>query len=149
VTDLTAIRVALAANLRTVPDCQVSPWLLASPASPSLQVVGPREFEPTTFGDHHSILMVVEGCVPGVLDRGSFEKFDAWITGATDEQDVWAAIESDDSLTKRLLDNGTVQTGQTAVADSVAVERFNGYTRTTLLNQTEALVGEWEVRVLT
>lgn len=148
-TDLTAIRVALAANLRTVPNCQVSPWLLASPSGPSLQVVGPREFEPTTFGDHHSILMVVEGCVPGVLDRGAFEKFDAWIVGATDADDVWAAIEADQALTSRLRDNGTVLAAQTAAADSVAVERFNGYQRTTLPNSTEALVGEWEVRILT
>lgn len=144
--DLTAIRSALAANLRAVPGCGVSPWLLDSPASPVLQVVAPREFEPVGFGGgHHSILMVVEGCVPGVLDRGSYETFDAWL----EDDLVWDAIEADQRLAQRLTDNGTVQTGQSSVADSVAVERFNGYQRTPLRNNTDALVGEWEVRILT
>lgn len=144
-TDLTAIRAALAANLRTVPDCQVSRYLLDTPTGPSLQVVGPREFEPIVFGsDHHSILMVVEGFVPGALDRGSHEVFDRWVTSTGDE-DVWAALEADQELTSRLADDGTVTADQAAAADSVAVERFLGYQRAA----NGGLTGEWEVRILT
>jgi hypothetical protein len=142
------IRQGLAANLRSLEDCQVSAYLLDNPTGPTLQVAGfegidyAQSYGPTTL-----LEVVVEGATPlGGGTRGAYERFDEWILG---DGTVWDAIEADQTLTSRLRDNGSVLENQDPVADSVAVQEFRGYRRSRLASGVEVLLGDWLVQVLT
>lgn len=142
------IRRGLAANLRALPDCQVSPYLLDSPTGPSLQVAGfdGIDFQ-QSFGRTTMLQVVVEGVTPlAGGSRGAYERFDEWILGDLSVQDV---LEADQTLTSRLRDNGSVLENQDPVADSVAVQEFRGYRRVRVANNIEVLLGDWLLEVLT
>lgn len=148
-----AVRKGLAANLRAIEDCVVSPWLLEDPIKDCLSVAGvlTAEYAEGGFGElasdrGASVPIIVEGAVSmaGGL-RAAQDRFDAWILWAVPE-----AIESDVRLTSRLASNGTsITSDQDPACDSLAVREFRGYRRERLGNGTdEFLVGDWVVDVL-
>ena len=133
------IRRALAANLRAVlpaDEGHVSPYFDEAPKTPCLQVAGVSEVERIDFADGKRFEIVVEGILGSIVDRASQRLLDRWL----EEEAVDAAFE--EPLTSRLLDNGTVQTGQAAAADSGAYLRFGGQGRL-LRGQTTLLVATW------
>jgi hypothetical protein len=151
-----ALRRGLAANLRAVPDCVVSPWLHPDPPKLCLSVAGPDVgseavgYNEGGFGElasdrGASMPMIIEGvvsCAGGL--RAAQEIFDEWILWLVPE-----AIESDVRLTSRLNEDGTITTDQSAACDSLAVREFRGYRRERLGTGTdEFLVGDWVVDVL-
>lgn len=142
------IRRGLAANLRALEDCQVSPWLLDSPTGPTLQVAGFEGIDyAQSYGQTSSLEVVIEGATPlagGI--RGAYERFDVWLLG---DDSVWDSLEANQTLTSRLRDNGSVLENQSPVADAVAVQEFRGYRRTRLANNIEVLLGDWLVQVIT
>jgi len=144
------IRRGLAANLdgiRTARDCQLSAYLLDNPTGPSLQVAGFEGIEAQAYGPTWLVGVVIEGATPlAGGSRGAYARFDEWLLG---DFTVWDAIETDQTLTSRLRDNGSVLAGQSPVADSVAVQEFRGYRRGRSANQVEMLFGDWLVQVLT
>lgn len=148
--DIEAIRRGLAANLRTVPDCQVSAWLLDNPTGPSLQVAGFDEIDYLQdFGAGSTLRMLIEGAVAGGISRAAYTQFDKWLLRGT-EDSVVDALLADRQLTKRLRDNGTVQTGQPAACQDLIVTRFRGYRFVrTRDGSTEVLVGNWAIELLT
>jgi hypothetical protein len=147
--DIEAIRRGLAGNLRAVPDCQVSAYLLDNPTAAALQVAGFDEIDYVqSFGDDTSFSFVIEGSAGLASDIGSQQRFDRWL-GATGDESVKSALEANRTLTSRLLDNGTVQTGQVALADDLQVRLFRGYRKARLANGSEVLLGDWLVELVT
>ncbi|HSE44720.1 MAG TPA: hypothetical protein VLA89_05260 [Gemmatimonadales bacterium] len=146
------IRRGLAANLRTIEDCTVSPWLQENPVRDALSVAGPEkmEYAEGAFGSLASdrggpLTIIVEGVtsLAGGL-RAAQDRFDNWILWEVPE-----AIESDVRLTSRLNDDGSTTSGQAAACDALAVREFRGYRRERLGNGTdEFLVGDWVIDVL-
>lgn len=149
--DIEAIRRGLAANLRTVEDCVVSPWLIDNITKAALSVAGPERaayFE-GAFGQLASdrganVPFVIEGAVScaGGLRAGQM-LFDQWILWEVPE-----AIEADTRLTSRLQNNGSILTDQDPACDSLAVREFRGYRRTTLPNGSDVLLGDWVVELI-
>jgi hypothetical protein len=60
-----------------------------------------------------------------------------------------AAVEANEHLTSRLADNGTLTTGQSSAADSVAFSEYRGQNRFTLRNGATVLLAVWAFEVLT
>src|SRR5262245_8054161 len=132
-----AIRSGLAANLRAVPDCTVSSWLIEQPTMDCLSVAGVEsaEYKEGGFGElaserGASIPFIIEGAVSmaGGL-RAAQERFDAWVLWLVPE-----AIESDVRLTSRLNANGSVSADNEPACDALAVREFRGYRRERLGN---------------
>lgn len=144
------IRRGIAGNLAAIADAQVSAYMLDNPTPGMLQVAGLDEIEyDNTYGRDDTLFVVVEGCASlAGGDIGSQKRFDRWLASSGAES-VKAAVESDKRLTKRLQHDGTVQTGQVAVADDLRVTRFRGYRRHRLENGSEVLLGDWIVQVET
>lgn len=147
-----AIRRGLAANLKTIPDCGVFPWLAENPPKDALSVAGPESmaYAEGGFGVLASnrggnMPFVVEGAVSMAAGlRAAQNRFDAWILWLVPE-----AIESDVQLTSRLNDDGTITSGQSAACDALAVREFRGYRRERLCNSTdEFLIGDWVIDIL-
>jgi hypothetical protein len=151
-TAMQAIRSGLAANLRAVPDCNVSPWLQLDPVKDCLSVAGPEtvEYAEGGFGElaserGASVPFIIEGAVSlaGGL-RAAQARFDEWILWLVPE-----AIESDVRLTSRLNANGTISADNAPACDALAVREFRGYRRERLGNSTdEFLIGDWVVDLL-
>lgn len=148
--DFADIRRGLAGNLAAIADTQVSAYMLDNPSPGMLQVAGLDEIEyDRTFGRDDTLFVVIEGCASlAAGDIGSQKNFDRWLA-SSGAGSVKAAVESDKRLTKRLQQDGTVQTDQPAVADDLRVTRFRGYGRRRLENGTVVLLGEWIVQVET
>jgi hypothetical protein len=139
--DLTEIREAIAAALVGVlPASQgkVSPWLLASPVPPLLQVMGPDEvdYDSGAFSaDDADWDIIVQGFVGAASLRGAQERLDDWLAPSGDTS-VRAKLEADQTL------GGT--------AYGVVVRRASGYRLYTLPNQSDQVLGaEWLVHVAT
>lgn len=144
------LRLALAGNLAAIDSIQVSPWLLDNPTPGMLQVAGIEEADYVrTMGDDVTYTFIIEGCQSlAAGDKGSQKLFDKWIE-PTGSLSVRAALKADKRLTRRWQEDGTVLTGQTALADSLVVRRFRGARRHKLPNGTEVLLGDWVVDVET
>jgi hypothetical protein len=143
--DFDSIRRGLAANLRAaLPAAEglVSPYLLADPKKPCLQVAGIERMEPHDFGDGRDYTILIEACLALGEGIAAQRKLDELIDS------VPAAIESNLTLTSRLLDNGTVQTGQAAACDALAFVEYRGAGKQSIAG-TECLLGVWAVQVVT
>lgn len=143
------IRRGLAALLRTAlpsDEGHVSPYFDASISTTCLQVAGVEKMEPSEFGGK-SWTFIIEGVFALNAEPKSQKILDGLIEG------VATAIESDSSstgaLTSRLLENGTVQTGQTAAAQDVTFIEYRGTVLEQLKNATPVNVATWAVQVLT
>lgn len=150
--DITNIRRGLAALLRDVlpaNEGQVNAWWHENPSTPCLQIAGVQELEKTSFGPGGlRIVFAVEAVIGLASDVRAQQILDGML--ATDQ--IPTAVESSNTpsgaLTSRLQDNGTVLTGQTAAADSVAFLRFLGQAPFQLRNGVEVLLGTFLVEVL-
>lgn len=150
--DLEAIRLGLAAALRTaLPADQghVSPYFSDVVTTPALQVVGLDEGEYYTMGfagGGDSLFFIIEAIVGRVVDRVAQTWLDRFVS-AEGAYSLKAALEADKTLTSRLLDDGTVQTGQAAAAQFVILRRYRGQARIKQENGQDVLVGSWIVEV--
>lgn len=148
--DMEAIRRGLAANLRaTLPigEGQVSPYLLENPTPPCLQVGGLDGVDYTTLGFGHggdTHRFVIEACLGRSSDVGAQKLLDELLSGSSS---VKRALESNRTLTSRLREDGTVQTGHAAAADWVKCREYRGQSRFTLPNGVEVLLASWLVEV--
>lgn len=131
-TTMKNIREGLAANLSSIPDCQISAYRKDSPTPPTIQVTGFDEMTPTTFVGGFSILMLVQGFVGTVTDKGAQIRLDEWLFPAGDGS-VWAAIESDKQLGGKVGD--------------LAVTKCDGSIIYTLPNGSQVLGSTWHVQV--
>lgn len=147
-----AVRLGLAANLRSVENCNVSAWLQVDPIMDCLSVAGIEdgEYKEGGFGQltrdgGAAITIIIEGAVSlaGGL-RAAQDRFESWVLWEVPE-----AIESDVRLTSRLNANGTVSADNEEACDSLAVREFRGYRRERLGTGTdEFLIGDWVVDLL-
>ena len=140
---LTEIREGLAARLVGVlatDEGKISPWMVANPVPPLLQVMGPDEVDYDVGGfdanDAHWDI-VIQAFAGAVSLRGAQDRLDAWLasSGATS---VRAALEADQTL------------GGTTGVYGVVVRRNTGYRLYTLPNQQDRVLGaEFVVHVET
>jgi hypothetical protein len=150
--DVKSIRRALAANLRTVPDCTVSPYLLPEPLKPVLQVAAFEtiEYLEGGFGElardrGASLLVIIEGAAGAANSRSAYELFDQWLLWQVPE-----AIESDTRLTSRLKNDGSILVDQDPVSEALQVREFRGYRATRIpASGADVLIGDWVVEVHT
>ncbi len=152
--DLSVIRSALGANLRTALPAdqgQVSAYLLDSPTSPCLAVAGVDAdgAEPLSFRrGAQAWFMVIEAFLGRASDIGGQKWLDKFLA-TTGGNSVQAAVLSDRQLTSRLLENGTVQPGQAPAADDVGYVRYRGQSRFTVPAGYEVLLASWTFQVIT
>lgn len=150
--DLDDIRRGLAAALRlALPEDEghVSAFFSDNPPTPALQVVGLDEGEYYTLGfkgGGDTWSFVVEAVVGKVSDRLAQTWLDRFAQ-STGDYSIKLALEADQQLTKRMLDDGTVSTGQPAAAQYVILRRYRGQQRVRQENGQDALVGSWIVEV--
>lgn len=153
--DVTEIRRGLAALLRdALPEDEghVFPWLQENPMPPTLCVAGIQRDGLTflTFGDDPGveIMFVIEAWLGYASDIGAQRTLD----GLLSSDAVAAALESDGNgsgaLYSRLQDDGTILTGQSAAADSVAVMSYMGQERLPRATGQDILLAQWLVKVL-
>jgi hypothetical protein len=96
--DLAAIRTAIAANLSTIPDIQVSASRLSSPTLPSAVVfAGPTEFDKAFGRGLDTLVFIVRVAVSGATDTGAVVNLDPYLAGSG-SRSIKAAIESDKTL---------------------------------------------------
>jgi len=124
----------LAANLATIPDVQVSAYLLSSPTPPAVYVVGPGqvEYHRAMVNGLDNWTMLIQATAGLTTDQGAQIRLDGFI-GATGASSVKAAVESDRTLGGK--------------AQDTVVQSCAGYQ----LYQTERgvfLGAEWTVLVL-
>lgn len=144
--DIDAIRRGLAANLRAVPDCNVSPYLFPDEklVAPALQVAGLEALDYVeSFGQTGRLNIVVEGVTSAASSRAGQVLFDTWLLWTVPE-----AIEADTQLTSRLQDSGSILTDQDPACDSLHVREFRGYRKTRLASGTEVFLGDWLIELL-
>lgn len=129
---------------------QVFPYWQESPPTPCLQVVGLDVDGAVglTFGDSMQYTFLVEACLGLVSDEMAQRRLDELLStdGLSDAIDN---ANGAGALTKRLLDDGTVQTNQSPAADSVAVTGYRGQNRLQLTDGRTLLIATWAVTVLT
>lgn len=131
---LAQIREGLAANLATLDDVQVSPYMLDSPTPPTLQVMGPDQvtYDLAMRGGLDEWTMIVQGFAGGATDKGAQILLDEWIS-AVGAKSVKAALESDITL------GGLIP--------GLNVQNASGYRIYQLENRAAALGCEWQVTV--
>lgn len=146
--DITQVRSALAASMRAIPRVNVQAYPSEAPQAPTLSVFGFETIDyDVSYGPDSFAQVIIEGVAGRWLQKGSFETFDQWVQ-AEGELSVPAALEADQTLTKRMAANGAVTTGQDPVASSVHVAEFRGYNRFDYPGGASVLLGTWLVEVL-
>ena len=128
------IREAIAAVLGTIPDTQVSAWLLGSPTLPCLQVVSGEIPYDETFGRGSDMYVFkVQAMVGLVTDIGAQKRLGQY-ANATGTYSVRAAIDADNTL------GGVVQHAQVTSASEEQVYS---------LPERPPVIGrEWTIEVL-
>lgn len=133
------IREGLATNLRIAlpgTEGQVSAYMLDVPTGPTLQVLGPDEATPTSFGrGGESLLIIVQGLCGKISDIGAQKRLDRW-WATTGSESVTTAIESDKQL------GG-------AASDLVVVSKGGYQIYVVGEAQTKMLGAEWRVQIET
>jgi hypothetical protein len=108
--DLAAIRTALAANLSTIPDLQVSAYVLSNPTPPSAVVfAGPTEFDKAFGRGMDMLVFMVRVVVAAVSDISAVVNLDPYMAGSG-ARSIKAAIESDSTLGGSVFDVSVVGT---------------------------------------
>jgi hypothetical protein len=130
--DIADIRAGLAANLSTVPNCQISAYQRSQPAVPSIQVVGP-EID-YNFAPHaEEMTWTIRGLVAAVNDEGGQRRLDKWKAGSGSES-IRQAVEADKQLG--------------GACDNLHVTGV-GRDQIFVYGTVEALGAEWSVTVIT
>ena len=129
---------------------QVSAYMLDSPTTPSVCVMGVDEIDYDAGGfsaRDDSWTLIVEAALGRVSDINA-QKILNELLNSSGANSMKAAIESDLTLTKRLV-NGLVVTDQTAAITELRVTRYRGQQRFVLPNRVEVLLASWLVQVET
>lgn len=133
-TTITTIREGLATNLSTIPNTQISAYMLVSPLPPVIHIIpAGLEYDRGMHRGLDIITFTVEAFVAMGLDVGAQQRMDRMLSPAGTES-VKAAIESDRTLGNTVSD--------------VWVERVGGYRLVELPEmEQKALSVDWLVRV--
>lgn len=143
------IRLALAANLRQLPDVQIFPYPRIDVTTPALSVAGIREVDYLSdMGPGATMLFEIEGFTGSTSLDAAVKRFDRWVYPEGDDS-VRAALEADQKLTSRLkADRVNVLADQASAAAAVQLRTFEGYRREHLGTGAEALVGIFVAEVM-
>lgn len=133
--DYRDLRLALAEALSSIPDCQVSAYVLSSPVLPTLWVKpGEVGWHRAMGNGHADKLMTIEALAALNTDQGSQELLDRMIAD-TGTYSVKAAIEADTTLG--------------GVCDDATVTRTYDYgERLTPDLQTLVMSCKWDVEIM-
>jgi hypothetical protein len=127
---LAQLREGLAANLRTISsDVQVSPYVLAKPTPPAIDILPARVEYHRTFGnglEHHTFL--VQAYVASGLDEAAQRRLDEFVDSGVIRQ----ALESDQTLG--------------GIAQSLVVQELTEYGRV-VVDNTEMMTARFQVLV--
>jgi hypothetical protein len=132
---LAQIREGLAANLATIADIQISPYVLSNPTPPAAEIEpAPVEYDQAFGRGHDRWTMTVRVFVGLTTDIGAQKRLDLYLapSGATS---VKTALESDCTL------GGTVQ--------DLHVTGCSGYRVFGRQGQAPVLGAEWQLTVIT
>jgi hypothetical protein len=95
---LATIRTALKQALSSIPDCQVSAYLLAQPTPPCLMVVtGETSYDAAMARGLDRWTLLVQALVPLTVDQRQQELLDRW-RSPSGTHSVKAAVETDRTL---------------------------------------------------
>lgn len=154
--NVSAIRQGLGANLAVTYAAlgfQVKPFALSAPVPPGFQMLLDRVDFHEELGLPTLVRFIVLGTVGYADDVDAQEKMDALLNdqeNVSDPLSVAQALESDQSLTSRLLDDGSVVTGQPKAADDVTARFVQAYRLYPMQGGQQLILGaEWVVEVLT
>lgn len=132
--DLAQIREGLATALRTIPDVQISAYLLSKPTPPTFMVGGPDEVGLLDeFGGAPTWTLPVIAYTGLAQDIGAQKRLDLYLApdGPTS---IRAAIEADPTLG--------------GIVDSVVVSSITGYRSYLMEGNVVYLGAEWTAEVL-
>ena len=145
------IRRGLAALLRPAfPEDvgHVSPYFDLAAPGPCLQVAGVEHMERIDFANGRDFTILIEGVFSASPDPAGQKILDRLLI----EQAVDEAVEADNTgsgaLFSRFQDDGTIDTGQPAAADSVTFLEYRGSARD-VIGSRQVIVCNWAVRVIT
>ena len=137
-TSIRSIRRALAANLESIPGCQVSAYVLANPTLPTLWVRPATdeaiEYHRAMGNGVENVHMTVQAYFGTSGDIAAQERLDD-LLASTGTKSVKAAIESDRTLG--------------GAADDLVVQSCSGYQEYARPDGTTAFGAQWNVLVLT
>lgn len=154
--NVTAIRQGLGANLAATYaslDFQIKSFALSAPTPPGSQMLFDRvDFhQELQSGELLRFIVLVTVCYAD--DVNAQQKLDALFNdrgNVSDPLSVREALESDQALTSRLLDDGSIVNGQPSVAQDVTVQFAQAYRMYTMQGGQSLMLGaEWTVEVLT
>jgi hypothetical protein len=122
-----------------------------APTLPALQIAGLRTIDydiefhtPSGAMEGHRLTVVIEAAVSKGLDVQAQKTLDELHS----EKSVKAALEADDRLTSRLLDSGTVTTGNDPACDALRVISYDLNGSFTLNSGVEVALATWDVDIL-
>jgi len=96
--NLAAIRNGMADNLSTIPDIQVSPYMLSAPTPPAVHILPDTcEYDLAMRAGLHELTMMVQIFVSITTDQGAQVLLDQYLA-PTGAQSVKAALEADRTL---------------------------------------------------
>jgi hypothetical protein len=154
--NVSAIRQALGANLATTYaplGFQVKPFALSAPAPPGFQMLFDRVDFHEELQRGELLRFILLGTVGYADDVDAQEKMDALLNdqdNVSDPLSVRQALESDQALTSRLLDDGSIVTGQPSAGQDVTVRVGAAYRLYPMQGGNQLLLGsEWTVEVVT
>lgn len=131
--DITAVRVAIAANLSTLLGTQVSPRMLVKPTPPAAHVFpAETEFDKTMGRGLDYQVLTVQVLVGTVSSEAAQDQLDAYLSGSG-TQSVKTAVETDKTLA--------------GACSNLRVTGASGYRQITPEGQSPVLVCEWRVEV--
>jgi len=132
--NVTDIRQALGANLAVTYaplGFQVKPFALSAPVPPGFQMLFDRVDFHQELQSGELLRFILLGTVGYADDVDAQEKTDALLNdqaNVSDPLSVRQAVESDQALTSRLLDDGSILTGQPSVGVGALQDRLRGVT---------------------
>lgn len=143
----------LAANLSVLNGYQISPWFLDNPTPDAIQVSGASDIDYDVAFENRGVShdmwnIEIEACIQRTVDVAAQLAL-AKLISPDSEGSLKAALEADNRLTSRFLDDMTVQTGQPPACDDLHVIRYRGTARHTLEPGFDVLLATWTVQVLT
>lgn len=154
--NVTAIRSALGANLAVTYaplGFQVQPFSLSAPVAPGFQMLFDRVDFHQELQTGELLRFILLATVGYADDTDAQEKMDALLNdqeNVSDPLSVRQALESDQALTSRLLDDGSIATGQPSVGHDVTAGFAAAYRLYPMQGAQQLLLGaEWTVEVLT
>lgn len=143
----------LAANLAVLDGYQISPWFLDNPTPDAIQVSGAADIDYDVAFENRGVShdmwnIEIEACLQRTVDI-SAQLALAKLISPDSEGSLKAALEADQRLTKRYLDDMSVLGDQAPACDDLHVLHYRGTARHTLEGGFDVLLATWTVQVLT